>query len=201
MKAMLLAGVLALTAAIAMPAYAQPAEPPANSPAANPPGANPPAQAMPPSAPEQPGGGDHGDGQSMRGRGGWGMAGGPMMRREMWRHAMMRRDQQQRCIDRLAWRAARRAYVETELDLTPEQRPLWDKIQGIARNEQQRARQLCDQLKPGEEMTVLDRMDRAQQFLSAKLDALQAAKPAVQALYQSLSPEQKEIFDHPFRPQ
>lgn len=201
MKAMLLAGVLALTAAVAIPAYAQPAEPAANPPGANPPAANPPAQPMPPSPPEQPGGGDHGDGQWMRGRGGWGMAGGPMMRREMWRHAMMRRDPQQRCIDRLAWRAARRAYVETELDLTPEQRPLWDKIQGIARNEQQRERQLCDQLKPGEEMTVLDRMDRAQQFLSAKLDALQSAKPAVQALYQALSPEQKEIFDHPFRPE
>jgi hypothetical protein len=33
----------------------------------------------------------------------------------------------------------------------------------------------------------------------ARLDALQAAKPAVQALYQSLNPEQREIFDHPFR--
>jgi hypothetical protein len=43
-------------------------------------------------------------------------------------------------------------------------------------------------------------MDRAQQFLSARLDALQSAKPAVQALYQSLNPEQREIFDHPFRP-
>ena len=46
---------------------------------------------------------------------------------------------------------------------------------------------------------MLDRMDRAQQFLSARLDALQTARPAVQALYQSLTPEQKAIFDHPFR--
>jgi LTXXQ motif family protein len=38
-----------------------------------------------------------------------------------------------------------------------------------------------------------------QQFLSTRLESLQAAKPAVQALYQALSPEQRAIFDHPFR--
>ena len=127
------------------------------------------------------------------------MRGGQMMGRDMWRRAAMRGDPQQRCIERLAWRAARQAYVEAKLDLTAEQRPLWDKVYGIAQSEQQKERQLCDQLKPGGESTVLDRMDRAQQFLSARLDALQAARPAVQALYQSLTPEQKEIFDHPFR--
>jgi LTXXQ motif family protein len=127
------------------------------------------------------------------------MRGGLMMRRDMWHRAAMRGDPQERCIDRLAWRAARQAYVEAKLDLTAEQRPLWDKVQGIAQGEQQKERQLCQSLKPGEESTVLDRMDRAQQFLSARLDALQSAKPAVQALYQALTPEQKAIFDHPFR--
>ena len=47
--------------------------------------------------------------------------------------------------------------------------------------------------------TMLDRLDRMQQFLSTRLEALQAAKPAVQALYQALTPEQRAIFDHPFR--
>jgi hypothetical protein len=42
-------------------------------------------------------------------------------------------------------------------------------------------------------------MDREQQFLSARLDAVQSGKPALQALYQALTPEQKAIFDHPFR--
>jgi hypothetical protein len=32
-----------------------------------------------------------------------------------------------------------------------------------------------------------------------RLEALQAAKPAVQALYRALPPEQRAIFDHPFR--
>jgi hypothetical protein len=42
-------------------------------------------------------------------------------------------------------------------------------------------------------------MDRMQQFLSARLDALQTAKPTVQALYQALTPEQQAILNHPFR--
>jgi LTXXQ motif family protein len=189
-KRMLLAGSIAAIAAVAVPVYAQT---PGTA-------ATPQAQPAPMTAPEQPGGAEQGGGgPGMRGRGNWGMHGGAMMRRGMWHRAAMRWDPQQRCVDRLAWRAARRAYVETELNLTADQRPLWDKVQGIAQSEQQKERQLCQSLKSGEESTVLDRMDRAQQFLSARLDALQSAKPAVQALYQSLTPEQKAIFDHPFR--
>jgi LTXXQ motif family protein len=45
---------------------------------------------------------------------------------------------------------------------------------------------------------MLDRLDRMQAFLSTRLEAIQAAKPAVQALYQALTPDQRAIFDHPF---
>ena len=184
----LLAGALAVSAALIMPGFAQTPAPPA-SPQATP---------TPAATPEAPGGGEpEQGGRWMHGEGGWGMR-GMMMHHGMGRDAG-RWNPQQRCIDRLAWRAARRAYVETELNLTAAQRPLWDRLQNIAQSEQQRERQFCAQLKPQAELTVLDRMDRAQQFLSARLDALQAAKPAVQALYQALTPEQREIFDHPFR--
>ena len=123
-----------------------------------------------------------------------------MRRWPMMRGMMMRRgDPQERCMDRLAWRAARRAYVETKLNLTAQQQPLWDKVQSAAQSEEQKERQLCSSLKRGSESTMLDRMDRMQQFLSARPEALQAAKPAVQALYQSLTPEQQAILNHPFR--
>ncbi len=138
-----------------------------------------------------------GEGHGMRGHDGRGMRGGPMMMRRM----MMRGDPQERCVDRLARRAARRAYVEVKLDLTAEQRPLWDNVQNAAKSEEQKERQLCDALKPGGSSTLLDRMDRTQQFLSARLDGLQAAKPAVQALYQALTPEQQAVLDHPFHRQ
>ena len=135
---------------------------------------------------------------------GWGgMHRGPMMRHMMMRRMMMGRmmmgDPQERCIDRLAWRAARWAYVETKLDLTAAQRPLWDKVQSAAQAEEQKERQLCGALKSGAPGNLLDRMDRMQQFLSARLAGLEAAKPALQSLYQALTPEQRAIIDHPFQ--
>jgi LTXXQ motif family protein len=132
------------------------------------------------------------DGRGEPGRHGW--RHGMMMR-----HMMMNRDPQERCTDRLAMRAAMRAFAEAKLNLTAEQRPLWDRVQSAAQAEEQKERQLCAAMKPGAEATLLDRMDRMQQFLSTRLDALQSAKPAVQALYQALTPEQRTILDHPFR--
>ena len=184
MRRILLAAALAATAAITAPVLAQPAENTGDQP----------AQTAPMNQPAT-GGGEQGGGRWMHGQGRWGMHGWPTMHRMM----MMRGDPRERCIDRLAWHAARRAYVEAELNLTAGQRPLWEKLQSIAQAEQQKERQLCQELKPGTQLTLLDRMDRAQQFMSAKLAALQSAKPAVQALYQALTPEQRAIIDHPFR--
>jgi LTXXQ motif family protein len=181
-KSTLLAASLAATVAIAIPLVARSAEE----------GELRYAQAAPMSADSDEHGMADGDHAGMRG---W-----PMMRGMMRHHMMIGRgDPQERCIDRLAWRAAGRAYVETKLNLTAQQQPLWDKVQSAAQSEEQKERQLCASLKPGAEPTMLDRMDRMQQFLSARLEALQAARPAVQALYQALTPEQQAILNHPFR--
>jgi hypothetical protein len=184
-KRILLAAALATSAAIAVPIIGRAAED----------GSTQQAQAAPADehgSEER----DGGPGRWMRSDGGPGMHGwrGMMMHR-----SVTHRNPQERCEERLAWRAAMRAYTESKLDLTTEQRPLWDKVQSIAQSEQQKERQLCAALKPGGEMTVLDRLDRMQQLLSTRLEGLEAAKPAVQALYQALTPEQRVIFDHPFR--
>ena len=180
MKRILLAAALAATTAIAVPIIARSAQDDAKQ------------EAQVAQGDEQSGE-EHGGGPRhwMHGEGGPGMHG--------WRGMMMHRDPKERCEERLAWRAAIRAYTEAKLDLTPEQRPLWDRAESIAQTEQQKERQLCAALKPGGDTTMLDRLDRMQQFLSTRLEALQAAKPAVQALYQALTPEQRAIFDHPFR--
>jgi LTXXQ motif family protein len=174
------AAALAATAAIALPMTASFAQ---NTP-------SPQTQAAP--SPEEHGG----PAPWMRGEGGRGVEGW----RGMMMHRMeMHRNPQERCADRLAWRAAMRAYVGAKLDLTPEQQPLWDRLQSIAQTEQQKERQLCSNLRPREQETMLDRLDQMQAFLSTRLEAIQAAKPAVQALYQALTPDQRGIFDHPFR--
>src|ERR1700730_645229 len=172
---MLLAITLAATAAIAIPVIARSADDPDTQY----------AQAGPM---ERHWGAEDGRGEA--GRHGW---------HGMMHHMMIHRDPQERCTERLAWRAAMRAYAEAKLNLTAEQRPLWDKVQSAAQAEEQKERQLCAGLKPGVEATLLDRMDRMQQFLSTRLEGLQSAKPSVQALYQALTPEQRTILDHSFR--
>jgi hypothetical protein len=185
----LLAAALATTAAIAIPTIARPAED------------QPTQQAQPPAPPDEHWG--HWGGERSGGperwihrEGGGEMRGGPAM---MMHRMMMHRNPQERCEERLARRAAMRAYVGVMLNLTAEQRPLWDKVQSIAQTEEEKEGQLCSAPKPAGEATLLDRLDRMQAFLSARLEGLQAAKPAVQALYQALAPEQREIIDHPFR--
>jgi hypothetical protein len=121
-----------------------------------------------------------------------------------WMHEMMaRRSPRERCEERLAHRAGIIAYTVSKLNLTAEQKPLWDKLNGAVQSAADKERQLCANLPaqagPQAQATILDRMSRREQFLSARLQGLQQARPALEALYQALTPEQKAIIDHPFR--
>jgi len=138
----------------------------------------------------------------MSGMGGMGEHGGAMGRAGWMRERMMQLSPQQRCEERLARRAGMVAYVVAKLNLTPEQRPLWDKLQSLMQTAADKQHQLCASLKPrgerGQE-TLLDRVNRREQFLSARLQGLKDTRPALELLYQALTPEQKAIVDHPFR--
>ena len=110
---------------------------------------------------------------------------------------MWHKSAQEHCIDRLAHRAGHRAYLAVKLNLTAAQRPLWDKLQSLAENAEQQERQVCDHMKTGNAVTVLDRLDSRQQMLAAEASALQAAKEPLADLYKALTPAQREILDHP----
>ena len=88
------------------------------------------------------------------------------------------------------------AYTVTMLNLTAEQRPLWDKLNDVLQQNLQKAQQLCAGLgQTSGEQTVLDRLDRAERFLSARLQALQQIRPPLEQLYQALSPAQKQTLN------
>ena len=141
---------------------------------------------------------------SMPGMGGMrdhdGAMGHPGWMRGMMMHRMMQLAPRQRCEERLARRAGMMAYTAAKLNLTPEQRPLWDKLQSTVQAAADSQRQLCASLKPAAERgqeTILDRVNRREQFLSARLQGVQQTRPALEQLYQALTPEQKAIIDHP----
>ncbi|HVH74487.1 MAG TPA: Spy/CpxP family protein refolding chaperone [Stellaceae bacterium] len=174
----------------------------------NPAGGNPAANAAVNPGATAPLGGTGGEAGGMpEKQGRWGMGrNGPgampwkmMMGHMAMRHRMMGRSPQAWCEERLARRAGLRAYVAAKLDLTAAQRSLWRKVQAAARSEAQAERQLCDAMKPGTQTSVIDRLDRMQRFLTVRLDGLKQAKPAVEALYKALTPEQRKVIDHPFR--
>ena len=180
MKRTLVAIALAAAAATTVPILAKPADDPDTLY----------AQAAPAPGDQR---GDEGDRED-RGPGRW-----PMMRRMMMHRMMMHRDPQEWCLDRLAHRAARRAYVGVKLNLTAEQQPLWDKVQSARAGRGTAGASAVRRSQAGRRTDRCStRMDRMQQFLQARLNGLQAAKPAVQALYQALTPEQQAILNRPF---
>jgi hypothetical protein len=114
---------------------------------------------------------------------------------------MMQMPPRQRCEERLAHRAGIIAYTVTKLNLTAEQRPWWDKLQALAQAGADREHKLCASLPSAEARgpeTLLDRMARREQFLSARLQGLHETRPALEQLYQALTPDQKAIINHPF---
>ncbi len=102
------------------------------------------------------------------------------------------------CVDMYAHQAARLAYIEAKLDLTAEQRPAWTKWQqaNLAAAAKERSACLAAAPKAEGRPTALEREERAEKFLTLKLQTLQSTRPALQALYAELTPAQKKVFDH-----
>jgi Spy/CpxP family protein refolding chaperone len=115
---------------------------------------------------------------------------GPMMDRPAMHKAM--------CGDHYAHQVGRLAYLEAKLELTDQQRPLFAKwrqalLDGAAKH---KAACLESGPKGDAKPTALDREAHLEKMLSAALQTLQASRPALQALYDSLTPAQRAVMDH-----
>ncbi len=121
-RSMIAGAALVAGIAIAAPMFAWSADSPTQRPAA-------------PAQPGMPGMGGMRDHDGAIGHHGW--------MREMMMHRMMRLEPRQRCEERLARRAGMVAYTVAKLNLTAEQRPSWDKLQGLMQTASDKQRQLC----------------------------------------------------------
>jgi hypothetical protein len=105
----------------------------------------------------------------------------------------------QMCTDRYARNVGRVAYVGAKLSLTDAQRPLFDgwkqAVLGSAKSRESEC--LARQPKMGERHghTVLERQARMQKHLQQRLSEMTAEQPSLKALYDSLSADQKQVFD------
>jgi hypothetical protein len=109
---------------------------------------------------------------------------------------------QQACTDRIAKRAGFVTTIGFKLNLTDAQKPLWDKVVAATQAAEANEAKTCSALPAAaadrSKETIIDKMNHRQAMMQAQLQGLQQTEPAVQALYQSLTPDQKTILDHPF---
>ncbi len=105
------------------------------------------------------------------------------------------------CSEMYAHKAGRLAYLEAKLDLTEQQKAAWAKWRQADLDGAAKARSACLEAAPKGDThpSALDREATMEKFLTLKLQSLQAERPALQAFYEVLSPEQKATFDHSLR--
>jgi hypothetical protein len=100
------------------------------------------------------------------------------------------------CENADAHHAAMLAFAEVRLKLTAAQKPAWTKFAEAAKTAHQAVDKLCveqkDQPAP---VTLPERLARAEQVAAAHLAHIQALRPALDELYQLLSPEQRKTAD------
>jgi hypothetical protein len=101
------------------------------------------------------------------------------------------------CVERFARSAGRLAYLQARLELTEAQQPLWDKWAAAVAAGGATERTDCVASLAGDKppVSALDRDARLEKLLTDKLETLKTARPALEALYQSLSSEQRALFD------
>jgi hypothetical protein len=101
------------------------------------------------------------------------------------------------CEDRYAREVGHLAYLETRLNLTQGERPLFARWRDIRLGIAKRRAADCGNealRRDSGPLTPVDTMGREQDFLKKRLADLDAERPALAALYKALTPSQREIL-------
>ena len=102
------------------------------------------------------------------------------------------------CEDHAAHTAAKLAYVEAKLSLTDAQKPLFAKWRSAVLDSANKHKTAClaeAPPKPDAKPTVLEREQKEESLLQARLQMLQSTRPTLQAFYDSLTDAQKDSFN------
>jgi hypothetical protein len=104
----------------------------------------------------------------------------------------------QLCTDMYAHHVGMVAELGAKLDLTESQRPLFERWKGVVLENAKSHETQCQshQANMDHRPTLPEREARMREHLKDRLAAMDAQAPAMDALYASLSPEQKMELDH-----
>ena len=101
------------------------------------------------------------------------------------------------CEDHYAREVGRLAYLEARLNLTQPEQPLFARWKGVKLDIAKRRTADCSQRvahRDHKEFTPVDRMSREQDMLKRRLTDLDAERPVLAALYDALTPQQREAL-------
>ncbi len=104
------------------------------------------------------------------------------------------------CEERIARHVGARAYLKEKLDLKPDQMSAWDAFQKAADAASAKDKAKCATLPtemPKAPPSFVDRMNRRDERMKSRLESFETVKPTLLALYDKLTPEQKEVLDRP----
>ncbi len=103
----------------------------------------------------------------------------------------------QMCEDRYAREAGRMGYLEARLSLTSSEQPLFARWKGVKLDIAKKRAADCGQnvaRLDRRASTPVERISREQDMLKKRLADLDAERPALAALYDALTPKQREAF-------
>lgn len=105
------------------------------------------------------------------------------------------------CLDRLAHRAAARAYLKVRLNLTPQQLPIWQELDAVVIDGDAAERQACAKLPPRPaDQSILQRLDAAEERAARQLADLRKVSDPLRRLTATLSPGQQKLVDQSMPP-
>ena len=111
--------------------------------------------------------------------------------------AEMAAHMKQMCDDRYAREVGRMAYMETRLSLSQSQQPLFARWKTVRLDAAKRRAADCSQRAQRPDRKTqgpVERMGREQDMLKKRLADLDAERPALAALYDALTPQQRETL-------
>jgi hypothetical protein len=113
------------------------------------------------------------------------------------RHGDMAAWHKDMCSEHYARTASHLAYLQAKLGLSEQQAVTFGKWRQAMLDQGAKERASCLEMAPkgSAKPTILDHEARLEKMLATKLQSLQATRPALEAAYDSLSAEQKAIFD------
>jgi hypothetical protein len=122
---------------------------------------------------------------------------GPMMHMKHFDKAEMEKHMAQMCQDRYAKAVGKLAELETKLDLTTKQKPLFERWKDtILSTTKARVADCANFKMPEGEPSIVDQAKMHLKRLQAQLDILKAQMPALEALNTSLDADQQKVLKH-----